>query len=638
MKNIKILAIKYLMIFFLLLPVLLFGKGNSLNIKPDKPKAGEEIIIAYNPSGNLLEKTDSVKILLTTYSKKRTGIINVDSTIFLDMKKEGNTWIAKVKTSPMTDMGVIEFTSGNLKDINDGSGYFLRLYDASGNETTKSTMGCAILINFSKNIAPTEAKDKEKAEKYLNNLYKSHPELKIEYLIEYIMFQTVLVRENGQKSFMNELSGFEKRNDLSEDEYNTIIDTYLKLKKTDKANEITEKAIKVYPKGKIAVNKILASIKIENDVNKQFEMTKENIKHFAGTEYSSYLAEQVLRIIYEKGSPELLKDYTVYMMNAGLVLFQKGYSYLGALLLKKSNLDLALTIANTEAEEWRKEFVNPTLKKPPAMLENIFKSKNRNMYLKTLIKRASVLALLNRKEEALKDFNIVLSDIPIGHITQETIELYLNCLPDEKKYEIAVPVIEGYYKSGNIMESLKTLLKDIYIKKTGSEEEYEKYIKRIESDIKIAKDEKMKKEIANKKPAPEFTLADFNGKKVSLSDYKGKIVVLDFWATWCGWCKKSFPQMKQAVEKYADKDVIFLFVDTMEKEDNAKEKAKEFITQNNYPFYVIIDTDSKVSKSYGVQGIPAKVFIDKEGNQRYFSKGYSDHIVEEIDEIIELLR
>ena len=120
--------------------------------------------------------------------------------------------------------------------------------------------------------------------------------------------------------------------------------------------------------------------------------------------------------------------------------------------------------------------------------------------------------------------------------------------------------------------------------------------------------EEYKKKLIDK-PAPDFSLFDLDGNKVTLSKLKGKIVIIDLWATWCHWCIKAFPLMKEAQEKYKnDKNVVFLFMDTFEQGNKQKENARKFMTENNYPFHVILDTDSKAAKSYGVRGIPTKLF------------------------------
>jgi peroxiredoxin len=152
------------------------------------------------------------------------------------------------------------------------------------------------------------------------------------------------------------------------------------------------------------------------------------------------------------------------------------------------------------------------------------------------------------------------------------------------------------------------------------------------------------------RPAPDFQLKDINGKTVSLADYKGKTLIIDFWATWCVPCRNSFPAVKLAVEKYKnDPNVQFLFIDTRQTEDNYKDLAKKFIADNNYPFYVVFDEKSDdgkmntIYKKYIMPGIPTKYFIDKNGVIRYQLIGYdprltTEQTAAEIEETIEKVK
>lgn len=130
--------------------------------------------------------------------------------------------------------------------------------------------------------------------------------------------------------------------------------------------------------------------------------------------------------------------------------------------------------------------------------------------------------------------------------------------------------------------------------------------------------------------APEFHLKDIEGKVVSLSDFKGKVVVLDFWATWCVPCQQSFPAMEKALNHFAlNKDVVFLFIDTRETSPGFQKIVKAQMEKNQYDFHVVFDEtgpaglQNKQYLAYGMPGIPTKFIIDANGIIRYQLIGYN---------------
>lgn len=152
-------------------------------------------------------------------------------------------------------------------------------------------------------------------------------------------------------------------------------------------------------------------------------------------------------------------------------------------------------------------------------------------------------------------------------------------------------------------------------------------------------------------PAPEFTLSDLTGKKVSLSDYRGKVVVLDFWATWCIPCIESFPYLQRLVRSYQEDSLVkFLFIHTWEKDNKATQKAKKFMDENRYNFHVVMDLKDPVTEvnqvveNYNIEALPAKVIIDRFGKIRLlklsgWKKETSDgNAMEELMAMIELAR
>jgi peroxiredoxin len=230
-------------------------------------------------------------------------------------------------------------------------------------------------------------------------------------------------------------------------------------------------------------------------------------------------------------------------------------------------------------------------------------------------------------------------------VDPEVTEHYVILLNTQNKYDKAIQVAEDAVKKGSASPALKDELKKDYIKVKGTEKDYDKYLAALESSWKQKLMADLAKTMINK-PAPAFTLKDLDGNTVSLADLKGKVVIVDFWATWCGPCKASFPGMQMAVNKYKDNpNVKFLFVDTWENGKDYEPGVKKFITDNKYTFHVLLDEkndegkQAKVVTSYDVSGIPTKFVIDKNGNIRFKYIGYSgssDKVFEEVSNMIEL--
>lgn len=127
-------------------------------------------------------------------------------------------------------------------------------------------------------------------------------------------------------------------------------------------------------------------------------------------------------------------------------------------------------------------------------------------------------------------------------------------------------------------------------------------------DIKVApQDNEPISDIKPGAPAPDFTLKTLDGDTVSLSDYQGKIVLLNFWATTCGYCVQEMPDLDKLNKEY--EDVVVLAVDVMEKED----KVREFIEDGGYDFDVALDLDGQVAMTYLIPGFPTSYFIEEDG-------------------------
>ena len=119
-------------------------------------------------------------------------------------------------------------------------------------------------------------------------------------------------------------------------------------------------------------------------------------------------------------------------------------------------------------------------------------------------------------------------------------------------------------------------------------------------------------------PAPAFTLASRAGQDVSLTQYKGNVVMINFWASWCGPCRQEMPLLESIYKKYNKMGFTLIGVN-VEPDSNA---ANEWLKATPVSFPILYDRDSKVSKLYDVAGMPSTVIIDRSGKLRVLHRGY----------------
>jgi peroxiredoxin len=118
--------------------------------------------------------------------------------------------------------------------------------------------------------------------------------------------------------------------------------------------------------------------------------------------------------------------------------------------------------------------------------------------------------------------------------------------------------------------------------------------------------------------APDFTLKSIEGENLKLSEYRGEVVLINFWASWCGPCLQEMPILSELHDKY--KALGFTVLGVNVEEDSGK--ARKLLQELPVSFPVVLDNESVVSKQYNVVAMPSTVLVDRNGNMRYLHKGY----------------
>ncbi len=131
--------------------------------------------------------------------------------------------------------------------------------------------------------------------------------------------------------------------------------------------------------------------------------------------------------------------------------------------------------------------------------------------------------------------------------------------------------------------------------------------------------------------AKDISVYDADGNRVMLSDFYGKPIILNFWATWCGYCIQEMPDFEEAYKEYGD-EIQFLIINT----DDGIEKGEKFIADKGYTFPTYYDLEYNAAITYGISGIPRTIAIDKDGNIRYNRSGMID--AKALESIIEMIK
>lgn len=261
-----------------------------------------------------------------------------------------------------------------------------------------------------------------------------------------------------------------------------------------------------------------------------------------------------------------------------------------------------------------------------------------------------LLSRMEKYEETLPYFDWLSKESLYSN--SELNEAYIKILEQTGNKARIFSVLEECVKANVMTPAMLEQLKRLYTEKYGKSSGFEEYVQSLKPMDKLNRmREEIKTHLTNVAIEP-FALESMTGQKVKSADWKGKIVVLDFWATWCGPCKMAFPGMQMAVNQYADdKDVEFYFIATQESGDGYKQKIQEYFAKNPYTFQVLYDGYNKEKKANNAvfsrfaamlnsSGIPLKVVL-KDGVMRYVSEGYCgspSKLADEISLIIEVLK
>ena len=604
--------------------------NGKFSITPDKPEAGQTISVVFKADSTKLAGADSVSMTVYQYGVKPINAVEIN------LKKYNGAWTGQFGTTDSTRGVLIKFSSKDQVENNNNKGYVVKIYDKNGEPVAGCLAGLGDALNSWAPYYLDLDKDRNLAVKYFNDDFKKHPEIKNDYLDAYLNLETGLYRDKADSIISSELKPVESLKSKNEKELSLLAKWYSRAGEAKKAEEYTDLLKNEYPQSEFLQRQAYSELSMENDPAKKLSMADSFEREFPKSDYLPELYNGVAKGLISAGQYSKAAD--VLYAKKGRVHPFYYYKDATSMMNKPGEINAALKLAQAGVAAAKTQLDNPTDKQPELSTLKEWKEEKEYYLGMNLYGEGIILSKMGKNNEAepLLENAVSLTKGEEADITGA----YGKVLLANGKYDKLMSTLEGYIKAGKGTEEMTTLLRDAYVKKNGDDKGFNDLLAKYQGAAKTKMLEDIKSKMINE-PAPDFKVTDLDGREVNLKDYRGKVVVLDFWATWCGPCKSSFPGMKEAVEKYSkDNGVQFLFVNSWERVKDKKSNAEEFIKKNNYPFHVLLDENNSVIEKYGVSGIPTKFFIDKNGEIRFKSIGFSgntDQMVDEISAVISMI-
>jgi len=621
--------------YFGLLIILIFLAGCSrerfndgmLSYEPAKPEKGDAVDIYYNPSGSKLQDKANISAIVYAYYSDEFSAADIE------LKKEDSLWKGSFKPTSDAEGLLIKFYEGETIDNNEGKGYFIYLHDGdipvqgalSGHATSLNSWGRS-LSDLEKDTATVSTLYREELSKYPGS----------KAMLPYLSF---IERNDKERLPAMAAAEAERVNGLTDKSYEDYMLLYLYGEKYIagfKPETALNKLIEIKPSGRMALSEDIKLLSAEQDIDKKIELAKKALEKYSDSFNKNNLLSRLVSLTIRSGDPvQFEKVYNAFankinpmsLNQAAWDFAEKGVAIDKAANYAQTGVNLFEDILKNKNDMFRQQYQSPK-----EYFENLDYS-----YGMILDTYAYILDLKGDYKSSADNYAKAVEKTKGD--SPEINEKLIVSLEKTGEKEKLIKEAESFIATGKKTSKIEELFSKYYLELNPGADLIEK-IKTLNAKA-YAKIISGLKEKEMNEPAPLFTLNNLAGKTISLNDLKGKIVIIDFWATWCGPCRSSFPGMQQALDKFGGDDVEFLFINTWENVPDKKDNADKFIKENKYSFNVLLDLDNKVIESYKVQGIPTKFIVGKDGSIKFKSVGFggsSEELVNELGAMISMLK
>lgn len=601
---------------------------------PQKPMPNEVITVTYHPDAKqaTIKKTDSLMLQALFWPSEGYPVYRRFS-----MKKTGDSWQTQLQPDSLQPVYIqYKFTSDDLKDDNNGHFWDLPLYNKQGQLLPNTYLRMGDSWNFLSHFEvglyePTMIRERTvtNAHSYYRRAWQRSPmdtQAAMLYLktLSYQIGESEYkegLKEQGQcqtDRFVSRFSDVSTRPKVLA----TAVYAYNRFGNKERADSL--KAILLdnfYEHDAAELQRYYQIFETKSDSLK-INRSQAYLANYPEAEpYDQIVLQHLFPAMIHQGRTEeafeWLNDH-----NPDNSLF---YGKLAEQMLNNGHSDTALTL-NIAQKGYELSLKKRSEKKPTYATSEEWltavkwKVQNRKAYGAFTLSR--VYAESNQYQKAEPLAKEAVTDREWKEASYNT--HYIQLLAQNKRYRKAITEGRKAIVENQAEKELLHTLKQSYRQIHGVEADTEQFIAEAKKESAENLRQELRKQLIRKE-RPDFNMTSLKGKKISPNQYENKVIVLDFWARWCGPCIAAFPDYQKVVNHFKDNDqVVFWAVNTMDGALNKDriEGIHEFMDEHELSFPVLLD-EGKNAKAFGVRGIPTQIIIGKKGDIRFKEIGYS---------------
>lgn len=636
---------KKILSFCLLVLLGTMATGQGLVVSPEKPSPGDVLTISYDKKGTPLENDNTIEAI--AYICQELGL---PTAVNIELKAAGDTYTGTLSTSADARSVFVLFKSAKeeeLFDNNGDKGYKVKMYTADKTAVSQGTYASLASAWGSFGRLMKLQRDFAKANKYYQKEISAYPTSKFNPDI-LSAYANIAMRSKDEAAIADVktiLTSLKAKRKTTEKEAMLAYSVSKMLKDDTGAEAMAKKMRKKYRKGELVRNEVQTAFEKEEDLALKEQKFKAFQQKYASVKdidkVLTSMASRLVNAYGTKGEWGKMQEYLTfipYSTQKASILNNFAWNLSGAALDKEApNIDMAKKLSKQSLDLLETEQADLTANKPSYLTTDEWKKRLESSFYMYADTYALILYKKGEKEEAYAyQYKVCNSGGYVGGEMYERLGIFME---EAKGGAETEDFLAEKIRSNDATGAMKKQHRRLFLANNTIEQAYNKHLAGLEKEAAI----KFKEELVAKmieEDAPDFRLVNLEGKEVRLDDMKGKVVVLDFWATWCGPCKASFPGMQKMVNQYKDSDqVAFLFIDTWERGKNKEKDVTDFISKNEYTFNVLMDKEDKIVAKYKVEGIPTKFVLDGNGKIRFKSVGYggnNEALITEMNLMIEL--